>query len=1455
MKNHTILLLCLLLTGFVLAIAPTGVDSYGWKIPEYLHSPPNETATNALYDLIDETGATWTGRWNPSTGLPHRLFAGGYPFPIIDGDDLEAKCLRFVDDHPALFGQVGSDKLEAISIKYRNKVWYAIFAQRLNGIRVEGARVDFRVKHGNLVMFGADVISELEPIGTPAISLEQAVSTAHSGYDFDSYQSELVYLAPANGVPAWKINGYNDSPVRNWAIYINASTGEIMYAFDETKTHVRGTVYSTIHNLYGTDTPESRPQPYIYVGLSGYTADTADVAGDYWIDIDPGSGWDISGKLEGLYTKAVPRGDLGAEVFITASDSVIDLRFETPDADLDEMDAYYHTNIVHNWIKEIAPELTGMDYQVPVYVRETTDPGPNNAWWDGYAVHMGAGAGGYDNWGYYADVYYHEYGHGITEKQYPAGTLPYTGQSGAIDEACSDYTASTITDEPDVGEGGLIPGGGMLRSMDNTFVYPDDWEGEVHADGRIIGGAFWDLRVAVGANIADTLITFAKYGAPEEFEAFLDEVLIVDDDDGDLLNGTPHFHEIYTAFQNHGIGRFRISFYHTPIVDSENLDGPYYAKCFIASTLPPDGSSIILSYSHDGGIDWHDIPMTSTGVDRLYECDIPGIGSPAEYYYYISACDTVGICGTEPDSAPDYYHSFIIDADMIDPVIVHNPLTPVAADAAPYEIKFNATDNMGLEEVIVVWNLNGASDETLSVIPDTLGNCTAWINPVSLAVGDSFGYYIVASDSAEIPNNSIYPESGYHWVDVIRGIFLDFESSDGSFTEVEGWEWGEPDPSISAHSGDKCWGTQLIYDYTEDANYVLNTEAFDLSDWASATLEMWSYYNCEELFDGGNVWVSSDAGMRWYVLQPIGGYPSVWVDALREPGFTGDSDGWKKHIYDLTPYMDSPYGHLLFQFVFKSNDRINGHGWFIDDFALLERQLILPAGRITAESGHDGEIPIHWKPPDPTGGSATRSPMEFLGYNVYRADTSGGYSSTPLNATTLTDTVYSDTDVVNENTYYYRVTVVYAEGESEPTSEVSATPYNARLSVWPESLYVEVTQGPDIFDTTLMISNIGDGWLDFDVIEYTYYPGTRAPRIRLLEDSNNLLELLQDMWSAGEIEPPTSIATTVPPSPDNWRHIIHDPDEFWATRDIRDVYAQHDVNNFWLKLDSYGPMGEPGDNYAVGFTFDIDLDPSTGSPEFYGVEYIVATGELGFPVDGVILAYDSTSEYGFDIAGFPHWVMNTFDSVGIGISKTDIGNPPSTYLMAVIVNNLTTTPVPEDIAPDLGEESELYVLSDAWWISEDPIAGTATPGSPQDIDIAIEVPYMSPGEYYAWLMIESSDRIDPNEIVPIVCKVNPVGVDESRMPVKLSLDNPSPNPFNASCKLSFTTPGGRTSIEIFDISGRKVRTLYDGELQAGHYSSVFDGVDDANSELPTGVYFTRLVHDKNIIIKKLMLVK
>ena len=64
-----------------------------------------------------------------------------------------------------------------------------------------------------------------------------------------------------------------------------------------------------------------------------------------------------------------------------------------------------------------------------------------------------------------------------------------------------------------------------------------------------------------------------------------------------------------------------------------------------------------------------------------------------------------------------------------------------------------------------------------------------------------------------------------------------------------------------------------------------------------------------------------------------------------------------------------------------------------------------------------------------------------------------------------------------------------------------------------------------------------------------------------------------------------------------------------------------------------------------------------------------------------------------------------------------------------------------------------------------------------------------------------------------------------------------PNPFSASCTISYDLPvTGNVDISVYDLSGRCVRNLSSGNLQAGSGSISFDGRDNGGSRLPTGSY-------------------
>jgi hypothetical protein len=69
----------------------------------------------------------------------------------------------------------------------------------------------------------------------------------------------------------------------------------------------------------------------------------------------------------------------------------------------------------------------------------------------------------------------------------------------------------------------------------------------------------------------------------------------------------------------------------------------------------------------------------------------------------------------------------------------------------------------------------------------------------------------------------------------------------------------------------------------------------------------------------------------------------------------------------------------------------------------------------------------------------------------------------------------------------------------------------------------------------------------------------------------------------------------------------------------------------------------------------------------------------------------------------------------------------------------------------------------------------------------------------------------------------------------------TPNPMVTSSTLAFELESaGRTSVRVFDVSGRLVRTLADGEMRGGRHSAVWDGRSDAGQAVANGVYFYRV---------------
>ena len=93
--------------------------------------------------------------------------------------------------------------------------------------------------------------------------------------------------------------------------------------------------------------------------------------------------------------------------------------------------------------------------------------------------------------------------------------------------------------------------------------------------------------------------------------------------------------------------------------------------------------------------------------------------------------------------------------------------------------------------------------------------------------------------------------------------------------------------------------------------------------------------------------------------------------------------------------------------------------------------------------------------------------------------------------------------------------------------------------------------------------------------------------------------------------------------------------------------------------------------------------------------------------------------------------------------------------------------------------------------------------------------------------------------------------DAKQIPVNFSLKQNYPNPFNPTTKIEFLIPvKTKIKLEIFDILGRKISTLIDGEESAGNHSFDFNAY-----KLSSGVYIYRLSSPNQILSKKMILLK
>jgi hypothetical protein len=83
-----------------------------------------------------------------------------------------------------------------------------------------------------------------------------------------------------------------------------------------------------------------------------------------------------------------------------------------------------------------------------------------------------------------------------------------------------------------------------------------------------------------------------------------------------------------------------------------------------------------------------------------------------------------------------------------------------------------------------------------------------------------------------------------------------------------------------------------------------------------------------------------------------------------------------------------------------------------------------------------------------------------------------------------------------------------------------------------------------------------------------------------------------------------------------------------------------------------------------------------------------------------------------------------------------------------------------------------------------------------------------------------------------------------------------PNPFNPATTIKYGLPSaGHVLLCVYDVAGRLVRTLIDGNRPAGWHEAAWDGLDEAGRPAASGVYFCRLASPRSRHTIKMILLR
>jgi len=405
----------------------------------------------------------------------------------------------------------------------------------------------------------------------PSLRDYKLVSSAKLKYFLGAKATSIARLCWEFEIQSFEISP--TSVLQRYAIYIDAHTGIKLEQKNQTfnlDTTYPDTIYGQVSAWVtpGTtsDTPQNPPSFESFGGsliyMNGLPQNYSREDGSYEFAFNGSNELFLSSTLNSDTFEVIDYPSLGDSNLIATRE--FDVNIDAPPFNLIFNETPLETNTsqvnTFKWLlksrkfaKSYLPELGGLDDQTfgVVNIDEITC----NAFYSGSFAFVKSSANCVNS--AYSTVISHEYAHHIVKSLGLA--------QGAFGEGYSDSFAMLLHDTEVVGEDFYWDGRDIRWPYRSGVRYP--CVGEIHHCGQALGGFWWSLRLKLGAKYYEpfglersyllfmnwTAITLGGYMSNGLLPDTITEVLIADDNDGNIVNGTPNSPLICQAANEFGL--------------------------------------------------------------------------------------------------------------------------------------------------------------------------------------------------------------------------------------------------------------------------------------------------------------------------------------------------------------------------------------------------------------------------------------------------------------------------------------------------------------------------------------------------------------------------------------------------------------------------------------------------------------------------------------------------------------------------------------------------------------------------------------------------------------------------------------------------------------------------------------------------------------------------------------